>query len=393
MTFKDAVVAVFEGEDPKQVVWQPRIENWYDVNKRRGTLPKKYKKMSLLEVYDDLDCSPRPYTYPRPSPEDLTDWGMEGRGGYCPQNTPPVIRIKPGQSVKARQIIEKGLLIEKWETPKGVLTRKWHVSDLSIVPNVVEFPVKKLEDLEIIEYILGEQQFVFDQSAWNKVENKIGDRAPIAMNVPRAPLQQLILFYLGYQNTIFALHDNPQKMDRFLRLAEEADDKAYEVIKKSPVKIVNFPENVDSKFVSPPLLEKYLLPHWQKRTAELKKAGKYTDVHWDGYIKSILPYVHNTGFDGFEALTPEPQGDVTLEEIKEALGDDFICLDGIPATYFLPWENEDTLIKTTKRLLDLFVPKIILGISDEIPANGDMERVRLISELVKDYNSSLSHES
>ena len=135
------------------------------------------------------------------------------------------------------------------------------------------------------------------------------------------------------------------------------------------------------------------MPHWQKRTAELKKAGKYTDVHWDGYIKSILCYVHNTGFDGFEALTPKPQGDVTLEEIKEALGDKFTLLDGIPAVYFLPWESEDKLTTTAKRLLDLFVPKIILGISDEIPANGDIERVRLISELVKDYNSSLTRES
>jgi len=390
MTFKDAVMATFRGENPKQVVWQPRIENWYDVNKRKGTLPKKYKDMTLLEIYDDLKCSPRPYTYARPSPEDLTDWGMEGRGGYCPQNTPPVIRIKPGRYVKAKQTIKRDLLVEEWKTPKGDLTRKWHVSNFSIVPNVVEFPVKKLEDLEIIEYILCEQEFVFDQNAWDEVERKIDDRAPVAMNVPRAPLQQLILFYMGYQNTIFALHDNSERMEKFLRVAEKADDKAYEVIKKSPVKIVNFPENVDSKFVSPPLLERYLLPHWQKRTTELRKVGKYTDVHWDGYVKLILRYIHKTGFDGFEALTPKPQGDVTIEEIKEALGDDLIYLDGIPAVYFLPWESEDKLIKVARRLLDFFVPKIILGISDEIPANGDIERVRLISELVRDYNLSLT---
>ena len=393
MTFKEAALKVFEGKDPGQIVWQPRIENWYDVNKRKGTLPEKYEGMSLLDIYDDLNCSPRPYLYPRPSPENLTDWGMRDRGGYCPQNVPPVIRIKSGKSIKITQQIQNDMLIEIMKTPKGELVRKWHISELSIVPSIVEFPVKKLEDLDIVEYMLLEQEFVFDQNAWNEVEKKIGDRAPLAMNVPRAPLQQLFLFYMGYQNTILALYDQPQRMERFFKVAEEADDKAYELIKKSPVKIVNFPENIDSKFVSPPLLEKYLMPHWQKRTSELKEAGKYTDVHWDGYVKSILRYVPETGFDGFEALTPKPQGDVTVEEIKEALGDRYILLDGIPAVYFLPWESEEKLIETAKKLIDLFAPKIILGISDEIPANGDIERVRLISDLVKDYNSSLKNKS
>ena len=41
MTYKEAVLAVFKGEDPKQIVWQPRIENWYDIHKRRGTLPQE----------------------------------------------------------------------------------------------------------------------------------------------------------------------------------------------------------------------------------------------------------------------------------------------------------------------------------------------------------------
>jgi hypothetical protein len=39
-------------------------------------------------------------------------------------------------------------------------------------------------------------------------------------------------------------------------------------------------------------------------------------------------------FDGIEALTPSPQGDATLEEIKEHIGDK-ILLDGIPAIYFM----------------------------------------------------------
>ena len=57
-------------------------------------------------------------------------------------------------------------------------------------------------------------------------------------------------------------------------------------------------------------------------------------MHLDGYFHSILKYLKEMPFDGIEALTPTPQGDVTLEEIKEHIGDK-VLLDGIPAIYFM----------------------------------------------------------
>lgn len=42
----------------------------------------------------------------------------------------------------------------------------------------------------------------------------------------------------------------------------------------------------------------------------------------------LLRYVKETGLGGIEAITPRPEGDVTLDEIKEALGNDLFLLDG-----------------------------------------------------------------
>jgi len=42
------------------------------------------------------------------------------------------------------------------------------------------------------------------------------------------------------------------------------------------------------------------------------------------------------------------------------------------------------------RLIDLFAPRLVLGISDELSSNGDIERVRLVGEIVATYNASLS---
>jgi hypothetical protein len=82
-----------------------------------------------------------------------------------------------------------------------------------------------------------------------------------------------------------------------------------------------------------------------------------------------------------------PQGDVSLEETKAALGDMFL-LDGIPAIFFEPTFDEQVLIDCAKRCIDLFAPNLVLGISDEISSQGDIERVRVVGEIVDDYNAA-----
>lgn len=50
--FRDVNLSIFQDEDPGSVLWQPRLEYWYDVNKKRGTLPEHLKESSLFDVYD-----------------------------------------------------------------------------------------------------------------------------------------------------------------------------------------------------------------------------------------------------------------------------------------------------------------------------------------------------
>ena len=46
----------------------------------------------------------------------------------------------------------------------------------------------------------------------------------------------------------------------------------------------------------------------------------------------------------------------------------------------------DQLIDQTNKIIDLFAPKLILGISDEISSTGDIERVKIVGNIVEEYN-------
>jgi len=61
MTFRELNLRIFRREPVDRVLWQPRIEHWYYTLQNDGTLPERYREMSLLEVFDDLGCSVRPY--------------------------------------------------------------------------------------------------------------------------------------------------------------------------------------------------------------------------------------------------------------------------------------------------------------------------------------------
>ena len=80
---------------------------------------------------------------------------------------------------------------------------------------------------------------------------------------------------------------------------------------------------------------------------------------------------------------------IGLEEMKEGLGDHMYMIDGIPAIYFDETYPEEVLVECVHKILDLFAPNLILGISDEISSTGDIERIRLVGKIVDEYNAKL----
>jgi len=83
---------------------------------------------------------------------------------------------------------------------------------------------------------------------------------------------------------------------------------------------------------------------------------------------------------------------VSIEEIKENIGNK-ILIDGIPAVLFLPEYSEKDLMDFVEKLVKLFHPSLILGISDEIPmATPFMEgikKLKLISDCCKDNGKKI----
>ncbi len=356
LTFREMNLAIFRGEDPGRVLWQPRLEFWYAVNQKRGTLPAPLRDASLLDVYDYCHASIRYF-------------------GSGLQSNLDNVQISTHWEDDKR-------LRRTWETPVGALTDVLHYDAWNLSAFNTEYKLKAPDDFRVLEYMLQHETWYWNQESHERDLARIGDRGYPQFYYRRSPIQGLFIEHMGFERAIFMLTDYPEVVAHYVEVATAADDAMYDALCRCPVQILNLGENIDAHMDPPTIWRQHLIPYYRKRTEQLHAANKFVHIHVDGAMKPLLRYLRDCPWDGIEAATPLPQGDVTIEQIKEALGD-LVLLDGVPAIYFLPTFPEDTLMECVRRIVELFHPRLVLGISDEIPPDGDIERVRLVGELVQ----------
>ena len=349
MNFAEKIIRTFEHKPIDKVIWQPRIMYWYRSNKIRTLkfrnytifedfVPKQYRGAKITDIYDDLGASIRYNTETFLVPFFYMKWKARSK-------ILPILSRGKDRSLRIT-----------YKTPVGKVTERRKNG------YIMEHPVKKIEDLEVIKYKVINTKFGFSPLLY-KLASKL--MAPYGLPCQyyfRSPYQQCVLNHLGFERTIIWLRKYPREMEEFMQFLEEWDEQQYDnVICKSPLKWVNFGENIDQNLSPPRYFEKYLLEYYESRLRKLHKANKFAFIHVDGSCKNLLPYLPELSFDGYEALTPKPQGDVTIEEIAKSVGDSGkILLDLLPATLFLRQFSEERLIQETKNILDTFAPNLIL---------------------------------
>jgi hypothetical protein len=360
VTRRELNLAIFEGTADK-VLWQPRIETWTYHHRRLGTFPDRFKGMDDLQIYDALRCSVR--------------------YAACAG-----IEVLEDQDNIVRTVERKGnQCFRTVTTPKGSITtidhEIWEDGEL-INGRIEKYPVVTADDLKVAMDVIEHTHCRPNLELHTKVAEAVGHRGEPTMFLNSAGFTTLIKDWCGLENTFYLLADHPDVVEAFLEAHNRWDDRVIDAALQLPCRVFNLGDHATNEFTPPPILKKYLLPRWQRISKRLHEHNRFVHTHWDGHSKTMLPYLKDTGLDAVEALTPKPMGDMTLEDIKEAVGDNMVCLDLIPAIHFMDHYSTEEVLEFTKKVIDMFAPKLILGVSDEISQVGQIEKIEAISELV-----------
>ena len=350
-----------------RIIWQPRISCWFaDKLFRKEPLPAPFTGMDRPAIYRELGCSARIYEY-----------------NACFE------RVEHSSVTKTERWLNETDIEITIQTPAGkqvAIERKTPDSPHRIH---VKRPVTTEDELKVATWRMENTTWKWNEAKYREVLRTWQNLGAPTMYLPRVNIQDLYINTMGTENAIYALYDWPDTIEAYFRALDECHDRLIDVINASPVDIINFGDNVHAGALPPDLFIKHVLPAYQRRCERLHAAGKFIHAHWDGDTKPLLPLAKETGLDGIEAITPKPQGDVTLEEIKTALGDKLFLIDGLPAVYFDEIFPLSLLEECCRHIIELFAPRLVLGISDEISSTGNIERIRTIGHIVDDYNAHL----
>ena len=360
MTRKALNLAIFEGT-AQEVLWQPRLETWIRHHTDRGTLPERYRGMGNLEIYDALRCSIR-YA------------ASAGIERY--ETREDLVRVEEQHSDYS---------VSRVRTPLGEITTVYQdiwEDGRRVNHRIVDYPVKTPQALRVATYLVGRQRFRAHPEVFQAAAHIVGERAEPTLFLSSSGFTDLIKIWCGLVDTFYLLHDHPAEVEAYLEACDRRDDRLLDAALQLPCRIYNLGDHATNEFTPPPILRKYLMPRWQRISDRLHAEGRFVHTHWDGNSRLMLPYLKETRLDGVEALTPEPMGDMTLEQIKAAVGDRLVVLDLIPAIDFLSYRPLREVLDFTRKIIDLFAPRLILGVSDEISEVGEIERIEAITELV-----------
>lgn len=320
-----------------------------------------------------------------------------GVGWWRPCHTESMPNVetvrRKGPSTKDTILIEYntpvGTVTERIKEDAGVGLWKGPRSWKGVIPWTVEKRIKKVEDYDVVKYMIEDTVYNFDDFPIKQAKGWLGDDGIIIAQIPHSPMQMLMIYYIGipaffthyikYRDKLIELYDTIAKKYEEL----------YAVAAKSEADFVLYGDNIDSMFVSPRLFEQYFIPNYKKCAEILHEKGKLFGSHFDGKLAVLKNLISECPQDIIEAFHPPPIGDLPIQEALRVWKNKVI-LAGFPGSVYTMGVNA-----TKSWLLD-FLESAIPGERIALIANTELpvpdEHLLAVSSIMEKAILPLSKE-
>jgi hypothetical protein len=254
-------------------------------------------------------------------------------------------------------------------TPVGTLTASESYASRSF--GIKEYPVKSIEDLEVVRYIY--EQIVKNSS-----------KAVTGVGAPLTPIQTLITRLAGVEPAIYMLYDEKEEVEAFMDFLESIQLPVIELIAEKNDMVFSV-ENLSSD-VSGSFFDDYLGPQLKKRSEIIKKYNAVHGIHHDGKLQPLFSRLQEVGVNYVNGVTAAPSGDVEAEELRTLGGEEIVIHDILPQSIFTSEYSEKDFIEYIKRVFEFYKNdgRIIFGIGDMLPSNGSIKRFEYAINLLEE---------
>ena len=265
-TMRDRVSAILQGERPDRLPFIDRMEIWYKSKCRDGTLPSKFKGMSLNEIHRNVGMGRQKFSAPYAFKLYTVAVVYTFEGEIIYREFEPLTEYFPAQWAPDQVPRNKaGSTIIEYTTPVGKVNLKYEVAGTmiemgGIEPYLTEHLIKEEADYRTAEYIIEHTEIVPQFNRIQEDEDDLGDNGFVVPCLHRIPFQQALLEYLGEIPLFTALYEKPQHLDRLIHVLDQQMLEILDRLKNLDSIYVEFGDNLDGIMTNPRLFKNYSLP-------------------------------------------------------------------------------------------------------------------------------------
>jgi len=366
VTNRERILAILDGKTPDRIPWIPRLQIWYEANRRAGTLPERYRQRSLREVERDV--------FGGTAARDGMIYHMEIRD----------------VEIRSRRVHQMETVTE-YVTPVGTVTTRLRSTDRlrsqGIQDAEVEFMLKRREDYPVVEYLIEHTHYIPTFEQYERYEREIGEEGYPMVNCGDCPFHHWLRALVGYDRGYYHLNDYPNEVERLLgTLTDRLKETVWRHMLDSPARLLMHGHHLSSQMTPPPLFEQYILPCYEELSPLLRSRGKVLALHADNDTRAILSHIERAGFGMVECFATAPMVPTTLAEARQAWGDRVIIWGGIPSVILEEPYTDEQFEQYLDELFRTIAPgnAFILGIADNAMPGSKIERIRRITEVIEE---------
>ncbi len=362
-----------------------RLETWYKAHLRRGTLPEQFRGLSLDEVHKATGVGRLKFTAAYALKLHGVDLRVSFNGEPRLQLCEPVVENFPGMwdFVSTE---EPGVTETEIHTKNGKLKLEHVLLEENVLSGTDPYLKRHLisgpEDYAVVEHILERAELVPLSEKVKIEEAQIGEDGLVVPLLQRIPFQQVLLEYLGETALFYALHDEPEQVQRLIEVLDAQLVDNLSRLDRLEAPYVEFPDNLHGLMTNRRLFAEFCLPSYQQYTEILHAQGKFVGSHMDGDVRSLLDLIPESGLDVCELFSPAPLTSCSFDEAWQAWEAGPMIWGGIPSPILEAETSQEEFEAHIDRLFERIDRPMILGVVDLFMVHNSIERVEAIARRV-----------
>ena len=352
MTSRERILAALSGKSTDRLPWAPLVDPYF------------ISSIHLQGYHTDIIQTMR----------DVIGCDIIERHVACPTEF--------YKNVEVREESRDGVRRKIYDTPVGSIFEERKKSGNT--EYVSRHMVETLEDMKVFTYLCEHTYYQPDIQAFLEREKYIGDAGIATADGNMSPIQNMLQFTAGVENTVYLQMDYPDEMDELLEAMHERNKRQYAAVLEYPTSVIFDYEDTSTTVMSRTMFEDYSLPAINDYAQMAKNAGKIFITHMCGKLTGFLDLVGQGCQDGVDSVCPPNTGDLYPWDARRAWGRQKVLIGGIDPPSLVRMDQAQTL-QTVCEIIQKVEDKqgFILSTGDAVPYATPMENLRIVSRLLQ----------